>query len=896
MKKNSVKIWAIYLLAAGSLMACGTQDIQTGNLNVIPLPQEIVETPSAAPFVINSSTTICYEEGNEKLAGTARMLAGYIKEVTGTEVKIGTKAGKNCIILKVDPSITHKEGYELNVSVDVITLTGATEAGVFYGCQTIHKALPITDGKALASLPAGTVKDFPQYNYRGFMIDVGRHFFPKEYLKELIDVMALHNINYFHWHLTEDQGWRIEIKKYPKLTEVGSYRKETITAPGSGKFDGTPVSGYYTQEDAKEIVAYAAERFITVIPEIDMPGHMLAALASYPELGCTGGPYETATKFGVFKEVLCGGNPQTLQFAKDVVNELMDIFPDAPYIHIGGDECPKAEWMKCPKCQAKIKELGLHDTEEHSKENQLQVYFMNEVEKEIAKRGKKMLAWDEILEGNPNPETTTVMAWTGIKASVKAAQLGHSTIVCPISHLYFSNPGYNRLKGISSVERVYMFEPQSEKLTPEEKKNIIGVQGCIWTEWTKDSVKMEWQMMPRIAALSELQWCNPERKDLNGFLKRLRHQMDLYELYGYHYKEDIEDVTISVKPKGQDGIAVVELNTFDNASVYYTLDGSEPTSESLRYTEPFMINRTTTIKARAIRNGRESNVTEETLTYNLATMHSIQPCKKLLMTKKKLPVRFTGQHFTIDKVLIKDAIRQANISNQDTVLDIGAGKGFLTVHLLKIANNVVAIENDTALVEHLRKLFSDARNVQVVGCDFRNFAVPKFPFKVVSNIPYGITSDIFKILMFESLGNFLGGSIVLQLEPTQKLFSRKLYNPYTVFYHTFFDLKLVYEVGPESFLPPPTVKSALLNIKRKHLFFDFKFKAKYLAFISCLLEKPDLSVKTALKSIFRKSQVRSISEKFGLNLNAQIVCLSPSQWLNCFLEMLEVVPEKFHPS
>ena len=278
------------------------------------------------------------------------------------------------------------------------------------------------------------------------------------------------------------------------------------------------------------------------------------------------------------------------------------------------------------------------------------------------------------------------------------------------------------------------------------------------------------------------------------------------------------------------------------------------------------------------------------------SLDEIFTCKKLLMTKKKLPVRFTGQHFTIDKVLIKDAIRQANISNQDTVLDIGAGKGFLTVHLLKIANNVVAIENDTALVEHLRKLFSDARNVQVVGCDFRNFAVPKFPFKVVSNIPYGITSDIFKILMFESLGNFLGGSIILQLEPTQKLFSRKLYNPYTVFYHTFFDLKLVYEVGPESFLPPPTVKSALLNIKRKHLFFDFKFKAKYLAFISCLLEKPDLSVKTALKSIFRKSQVRSISEKFGLNLNAQIVCLSPSQWLNCFLEMLEVVPEKFHPS
>ncbi|WP_192348748.1 23S ribosomal RNA methyltransferase Erm [Algoriphagus sp. Y33] len=266
------------------------------------------------------------------------------------------------------------------------------------------------------------------------------------------------------------------------------------------------------------------------------------------------------------------------------------------------------------------------------------------------------------------------------------------------------------------------------------------------------------------------------------------------------------------------------------------------------------------------------------------------------MTKKKLPVRFTGQHFTIDKVLIEDAIKQANINSQDTVLDIGAGKGFLTVHLLKITNNVVAIENDTALVEHLRKLFSNARNVKVVGCDFRNFEVPKTPFKVVSNIPYGITSDIFKILMFKSLENFQGGSIVLQLEPAQKLFSNKLYNPYTVFYHTFFDLKLLYEVSPESFLPPPTVKSALLSIKRKQSTSDLVLKVKYLAFVSYLLQQPDLSVKTALKSIFRKSQVRSISEKFGINLNAQTACLSASQWKNCFLEMLEIIPEKFHPS
>ena len=455
------------------------------------------------------------------------------------------------------------------------------------------------------------------------MIDVGRHYFSVDYLKELIDVMALHNINIFHWHLTEDQGWRIEIKKYPKLTEIGSVRKETITAPGSGKFDGTPVKGFYTQEEAKEIVAYAAERCITVIPEIDMPGHMLAALASYPELGCTGGPYEVATKFGVFKEVLCGGNDKTLQFAKDVVNELMDIFPDAPYIHIGGDECPKAEWKKCPKCQAKIRELGLRDTKEHSKENQLQVYFMGEVEKEIAKRGKKMLAWDEILEGNPDPETTTVAAWTGVPAAVKAAKLGHQTIVCPISHLYFSNPGYNRLKGVSSIERVYNFEPAIPELTDEEKKNIIGVQACIWTEWTKDSLKMEWQMMPRIAALSELQWSNPAQKNLDGFLKRLRHQLDLYSLYGFHYKEDIEDVVVETTPTGEGGKAKVALRTFDNAPVYYTLDGTDPTAQSTLYTEPFTIDATTTIKAKAIRDGRETGIVESTLEYNLATMRPI---------------------------------------------------------------------------------------------------------------------------------------------------------------------------------------------------------------------------------------------------------------------------------
>ena len=461
----------------------------------------------------------------------------------------------------------------------------------------------------MASLPACTVKDYPRFGYRGFMVDVGRHYFPVSYLKEIIDMLALHNINYFHWHLTEDQGWRIEIKKYPKLTEIGSYRKETITAPGSKEYDGVPVSGFYTQEEAREIVRYAAERFITVIPEIDMPGHMMAALASYPELGCTGGPYEIPTCFGVFEEVLCGGNEQTLQFAKDVLTEIMDIFP-SEYIHIGGDECPKARWKACPKCQARIRELGLKSTSEHTKENQLQAYFMGEMEKIINARGRKMMGWDEILEGNPT-KTSTVMAWTSPKAGIKSAQLQHQTIICPITHLYFSNPGYNRLRGVASVARVYNFEPVADVLTPEERQNIIGAQGCIWTEWTKDSVKMEWQMMPRIAALSELQWTEPGKKDLNSFLKRLRHQLDIYTLKGYNYKQDIEEATIEISPAAEGGKTLVTLTTFDQAPMYYTTDGSNPTTASQRYEAPFTAEPATYIKAIAVRDGQVSEISEK---------------------------------------------------------------------------------------------------------------------------------------------------------------------------------------------------------------------------------------------------------------------------------------------
>ena len=611
-----MKHYTLTGMLAGSLLAlgltsCTFTEIAEGNLHVIPLPQEVVQAADQQPFVINASTVICYPEGNEKLERTAHFLASYIKEVTGTFVKTGIQGGDNTIQLVLDQSVGEKEGYILEVNANQILVKGATEVGIFYGIQTLHKALPVTDASKLAAIPAGTIKDHPSFEYRGFLVDVGRHYFSVDYLKEIIDMLAMHNINYFHWHLTEDQGWRIEIKKYPNLTKIGSHRRATMLGWDVEGDDNTPVDGFYTQEEAKEIVRYAAERFITVIPEIDLPGHMLAALASYPELGCTGGPYEIPVRFGVFEDVLCGGNEKALQFAKDVLEEIMDIFP-SEYIHIGGDECPKSRWEKCPKCQAKIRQLHLKSTPEHSKEDQLQVYFMAEVEKVISAHGRKMMGWDEILKGNP-AKSVTVMAWTSPKATVHSAQLQHKTITCPISNLYFSNPRWNKIRGMNSVARVYNYDVLPKNLSEADKKNIIGAQGCIWTEWTKDSLKMEWQMMPRIAALSELQWSNPEKKNLDCFLKRLQHQLDLYTAHGYHYKQDIYEANININAKKNSKEATVTLTTFDKVPTYYTLDGTEPTTASLRYEKPFTVTDSATVKVIAVReNGKPSPVSELT--------------------------------------------------------------------------------------------------------------------------------------------------------------------------------------------------------------------------------------------------------------------------------------------
>ena len=519
-----------------------------GNWNTIPLAQSI-EPLKEKNFVLNGKTTIyCPDNANELQKRNVEFLISYIEEVTGMKLKENSKMANNQIRLSLNSSIKGNEAYEIKSTSKVLMLSGSTPAGVFYGLQTLTKALPIAKNVKQVELPSVMISDSPRFVYRAFLIDVGRHFFSIEYLKKLIDMFALHHINYFHWHLTEDQGWRIEIKKYPKLTEIGSKRTETVL-PGDKEYDGTPVSGYYTQEEARELVKYAADRFITIIPEIDMPGHIQSALAAYPELGCTGGPYPVCTHFGVIKEVLCAGNPKALQLAKDVVNEIMDIFP-SEYIHLGGDECPKDRWKECAKCQQKIKDLNLKDEDKHSKEELLQTWFMGELEKDIRARGRKMIAWDEILDGSPS-KTVTVIGWTSKDASIRSARQGYPTVVAPITNFYFSNPRINKIEGIPSIQRVYDLDPCFDVLTPEEQKNIIGAEGCIWTEWVKDSTKLEWQLLPRLAALCEVQWTPKDKRNLDNFLSRMFHMQELYQLKKMNYRKDIgEDVLKSKESKG----------------------------------------------------------------------------------------------------------------------------------------------------------------------------------------------------------------------------------------------------------------------------------------------------------------------------------------------------------
>lgn len=621
---------------AGLLMtACSNQPTTVANYEVVPMPLEI-NTTQQASFLLKSGVTVYYPAGNEKMQRNAEFLASYVKAQTGIELQVQAgEGGKGGIVLQLGLANDNPEAYQLKVDANQVVISSPSEAGVFYGIQTLRKAVDVAEGSNV-ELPAVEINDQPRFGYRGMMLDVGRHFFSMDEIKTYIDMMALHNINRFHWHLSEDQGWRIEIKKYPKLTEIGSMRKETVIGHNSGKYDGKPYGGFYTQEQAKEIVAYAAERYITVIPEIDLPGHMQAALAAYPELGCTGGPYEVWTQWGVSDNVLCAGNDQTIQFIKDVLAEIVEIFP-SEYIHVGGDECPKVKWSTCPKCQARIKALGLKSDNKHTKEERLQSYVIHEAEEFLNSKGRKMIGWDETLEGGLAPNAT-VMSWRGEAGGIEAAKQHHDVVMTPNTYLYFD---YYQSKdtetepmaigGYLPIERVYSYEPMPKSLSPEEQKYIVGVQANLWTEYIPDFKQVQYMVLPRMAALSESQWCAPEKKNYEAFLQRVSRLVNIYAKNGWNYATHIFDVMLDLKPNTETGTLDAVARTIDNAPIYYTLDGSEPTTASEKYTDVIKIDKPCTLRTVAIRPSGSSKITKDEISFSKSSMKPItmlQPINK----------------------------------------------------------------------------------------------------------------------------------------------------------------------------------------------------------------------------------------------------------------------------
>ena len=613
-------------LAAGIVLcSCGSHDPQ---IAIVPYPTHL-ETGRGTYRVTDRPVT-CDSRTDERTQRAVVGFAARLATVTGgtNPVTVADEVPASGIRFVTDESLP-AEGYELNVDGEGIEVRASQFPGFLYALQSLEQLLPAAvygtepAPDAAWEVPCVKIADAPRFAYRGMHLDVARHFFSVDEVKRYIDVMAIHKLNTLHWHLTDDQGWRIEIKRYPELTAVGSIRKATVVRKEWGTYDGTPYGGFYTQDEIRDVVKYAADRGVTVIPEIDLPGHMLAALTAYPELGCTGGPYEVWGRWGVADDVLCPGREKTFEFLEGVLTEVMELFP-SEYIHIGGDECPKVRWEKCPRCQAKIRQLGLKDDGEHTAEHYLQSYVTDRIGKFLAQHGRRIIGWDEILEGRA-PSDAVVMSWRGSEGGIAAAKLGHDVIMTPNSHFYFDY--YQSLDtdaepfgigGYIPMEQVYSYDPAFPELTPEQQKHILGVQANLWTEYVLSDEHLEYMLLPRLAALSEVQWCLPETKDWNRFIGSFR--MDkIYSQLGYEFAKHIFGVTASYAVDPEKGGVVMTLTTQGGAPIRYTLDGSDPTASSPLYKAPVTIGESCTFKAAALREGMQTPVYTRKFDFNKAT-------------------------------------------------------------------------------------------------------------------------------------------------------------------------------------------------------------------------------------------------------------------------------------
>ncbi len=572
-------------ILASLLLLFFTSVTKAQQITIIPQPKSLTSPGIAASFFITPATVIVLEGSNlEKIAG---ILNDYLQQFYTIKLKVlKNSVSDNAIRLNYERLDNPVEGaYQMAVNKKGIFIAGDNENGVFYGIQTLIQLLPVDNANykmrpAKLAIPYISIEDAPRFAYRGMHLDVARHFFPVDVVKKYIDMLSLHKLNTFHWHLTEDQGWRIEIKKYPKLTEISSKRNGTIIDryPGTGN-DNTPHGGFYTQEQIKEVVKYAADRYITIIPEIELPGHSSAAIAAYPQLSCfpdekTVIPDNMISKkstlrqaqgdkklvqetWGVFEDVFCPSE-YTFSFLQDVLDEVMALFP-SQYIHIGGDECPKEAWKRSPFCQQLIKEKGLKD------EHGLQSYFIQRIEKYLNSKGKKIIGWDEILEGGLAPNAT-VMSWRGEQGGIDAARKKHDVIMTPGNPVYFDhsqsmNEDSVTIGGYNSIEKVYAYEPIPKELNEEEAKYVLGAQANLWTEYIKNPSKLEYMLLPRLAALSEVLWSPKEKKNWDDFEKRLQVQFKRYDLWKANYSKAYFDLKATVLPTTDNTAIILKLES-----------------------------------------------------------------------------------------------------------------------------------------------------------------------------------------------------------------------------------------------------------------------------------------------------------------------------------------------
>ncbi len=668
------------------LLAVACNKRVVADYNVIPQVQNL-SVKDGDVYVFDSSRKLVYD--NQDSRRSLELFAQDLEELVGIRpsVAAGTSGdAKDNVYFTLGLQDGGKEAYTINVSSDGILVRAVAPEGIYRATRTLLKSVG-TEKTSSVEFPSAEVSDWPRFGYRGLMLDVSRHFSDVEMVKRTIDMLALHQLNIFHWHLTDDQGWRIEIKSHPELTEVGAWRDDTVVGRYLGgtdyPTDGKRHGGFYTQEQIREIVAYAKERYIEIIPEIDLPGHTSAVLAAYPQLGCEDKEYKVANRWGVIRDVLCAGNPASLDLFKDIMDEVCELFP-GKYIHLGGDECVKERWKACPKCQRKIRELGLKDGSRYSKEDYLQSWFMGEVASFVQSKGKRVIGWDEILEGVPMDDSV-IMSWRGTEGGITAARMGHDVVMTPTSDMYFdqSQTLTSQLEeipvgGFINVMKVYSYEPLPASLTPEQQKHILGCQANVWCEYMPEERIRQYQILPRLAALSEVQWTMPERKNYKDFLKRLPKMLSIYDHYGYNYAKHIFDVACSYSVNVEKGSLEVSLSTLGNDPIYYTLDGTSPqTKKAMLYDDtPIVISSPSELKVSVLRNGKFTK--EETLfklDCNKATFKKLNISTTLNIMQAHLPHEILTDGI-IGSLRCDDYRWMSCTGRMSLVLDLGKSESF----------------------------------------------------------------------------------------------------------------------------------------------------------------------------------------------------------------------------